>query len=42
MESMSKYAGTKVIFMDKSMSNPTSSIIEGLEAHQFKNTEEKL
>jgi hypothetical protein len=37
MESMSKHAGTKVIFMDKSETDvSTPSYIQALEAHEFK------
>ena len=39
---MSKYAGTKVIFMEKSGSNETTNFIQALEAHEFKNSSEKL
>jgi hypothetical protein len=38
MESMSKNAGTKVIFMDKSATE-TSNYIQALEAHEFKHSE---
>lgn len=37
MESMSKNAGTKVIFMDKNEGDSnTSSFIQALEAHEYK------